>query len=168
MSKFSHLPYRPCAGIMLLNSAGQIFVGQRLDSTLEAWQMPQGGIDPGEDPLEAAYRELWEETGVERSQVALLAAPDEELEYDLPDDLVGKVWKGKWRGQRQRWFLFRLTTSDDAIDIATAEPEFRAWRWLDPLDLPDVIVPFKRDLYTRLLQIFAEPLGLRGERPDAN
>ncbi len=165
MSKFSHLPYRPCAGIMLLNSEGQIFVGQRLDSTLEAWQMPQGGIDPGEDPLEAAYRELWEETGVERKHVELLAAPDEELEYDLPDDLVGKVWKGKWRGQRQRWFLFRLIASDDAIDISTAEPEFRAWRWLNPLDLPEVIVPFKRELYGRLLQIFAEPLGLNGERP---
>ena len=105
MSAFTHLPYRPCAGVMLLNAHGQVFVGQRLDSTLEAWQMPQGGIDPGEDPLEAAYRELWEETGVERRHVELLAEAGEELEYDLPDDLVGKVWKGKWRGQRQRWFL---------------------------------------------------------------
>jgi putative (di)nucleoside polyphosphate hydrolase len=154
------LPYRPCAGVILLNRDGQVFVGQRLDSTLEAWQMPQGGIDPGEDPLVAAYRELWEETGVQRAHVELLAAPEIELEYDLPDDLIGKVWKGKWRGQRQRWFLFRLIAGDDAIDIATAEPEFRAWRWLDPRELPDVIVPFKRDLYARLLDIFAEPLGL--------
>lgn len=154
------LPYRPCAGVILLNRDGMVFVGQRLDSTLEAWQMPQGGIDPGEDALEAAYRELWEETGVVRDVVELVAAPDEELEYDLPDDLLGKVWKGKWRGQRQRWFLFRLNAGDEAIDIATAEPEFRAWRWLDPRDLPDVIVPFKRDLYARLLEIFAEPLGL--------
>ena len=154
------LPYRPCAGVILLNAQGQVFVGQRLDSTLEAWQMPQGGIDPGEDPLDAAYRELWEETGVVRDHVELLAAPDIELEYDLPDDLVGKVWKGKWRGQRQRWFLFRLNAGDEAIDIATAEPEFRAWRWLDPRELPDVIVPFKRDLYVRLLHIFAQPLGL--------
>lgn len=154
------LPFRPCAGVMLLNRDGMVFVGQRLDSTLEAWQMPQGGIDPGEDPLEAAYRELWEETGVQRDHVELLAAPEVELEYDLPDDLLGRVWKGKWRGQRQRWFLFRLTAGDDAIDIDTAEPEFRAWRWLDPRDLPHVIVPFKRELYIEILRIFAEPLGL--------
>lgn len=159
------LPYRPCAGVILLNRDGQVFVGQRLDSTLEAWQMPQGGIDPGEDPLDAAYRELWEETGVVRDHVELLAAPEIELEYDLPDDLIGKVWKGKWRGQRQRWFLFLLNADDDAIDIVTAEPEFRAWRWIDPRALPDVIVPFKRDLYVRLLDIFADPLGLSdGER----
>lgn len=154
------LPFRPCAGVMLLNREGQVFVGQRLDSTLEAWQMPQGGIDPGEDPLDAAYRELWEETGVQRAHVELLAAPEVELEYDLPDDLIGKVWKGKWRGQRQRWFLFRLTAGDEAIDIATAEPEFRAWRWIDPRELPDVIVPFKRALYIDILRIFAEPLGI--------
>lgn len=158
------LPYRPCAGVMLLNRDGQVFVGQRLDSTLEAWQMPQGGIDPGEDPLDAAYRELWEETGVARTHVELIDAADEELWYDLPDDLIGKVWKGKWRGQRQRWFLFRLTASDEAIDIATAEPEFRAWRWIDPAELPQVIVPFKRELYARLLEIFAQPLGLAAKR----
>lgn len=154
------LPFRPCAGVMLLNRDSKVFVGQRLDSTLEAWQMPQGGIDPGEEPLEAAYRELWEETGVERDHVELLAAPEVELEYDLPDDLLGKVWKGKWRGQRQRWFLFRLTAGDQAINIATAEPEFRAWRWLDPRELPHVIVPFKRELYIEILRMFAEPLGL--------
>lgn len=152
MSAYAHLPYRPCAGVMLLNAQGQVFVGQRLDNKLEAWQMPQGGIDPGEDPLDAAYRELWEETGVERQHVELVAQAREELEYDLPDDLIGKLWKGKWRGQRQRWFLFRLT----------AEPEFRAWRWIDPVELPQVIVPFKRALYARLLEIFAEPLGLPG------
>ncbi len=157
------LPYRPCAGVILLNAQGQVFVGQRLDSTLEAWQMPQGGIDPGEDPLDAAYRELWEETGVVRDHVDLLAAPEIELEYDLPDDLIGKVWKGKWRGQRQRWFLFRLTAGDEAIDIATAEPEFRAWRWIAPRELPDVIVPFKRTLYIDILRIFAEPLGLNDD-----
>lgn len=154
------LPYRPCAGVMLLSRDGQVFVGQRLDSTLEAWQMPQGGIDPGEDALDAAYRELWEETGVARDHVELVATAAEELQYDLPDDLLGKVWKGKWRGQRQRWFLFRLTADDEAIDIATAEPEFRAWRWIDPAELPHVIVPFKRELYARLLEIFADPLGM--------
>ncbi|MFN4096705.1 MAG: RNA pyrophosphohydrolase [Sphingomonas sp.] len=160
MTSYAHLPYRPCAGVMLLNADGQVFVGQRLDSEMEAWQMPQGGIDPGEDPLDAAYRELWEETGVKRAHVELLAAPDIELHYDLPDALIGKLWKGRWRGQRQRWFLFRLIAGDEAIDIATAEPEFRAWRWIDPRNLPEMIVPFKRDLYHELLRLFAEPLGL--------
>ena len=153
------LPYRPCAGVILLNAHGQVFVGQRLDSTLEAWQMPQGGIDPGEDPLDAAYRELWEETGVARAHVDLLAAPDIELEYDLPDDLIGKVWKGKWRGQRQRWFLFRFLGTDDDVRIDTAHPEFRAWRWADPADLPRLIVPFKRALYEDVLAAFSAHLG---------
>lgn len=158
MTDPSTLPYRPCAGVMLVNQEGKVFVGQRLDSTLEAWQMPQGGIDPGEDAAEAAYRELGEETGVHRAHVELLAEAGEELTYDLPADLIGKVWQGKWRGQRQRWFLFRFTGTDDDVNIATAEPEFRAWRWADPADLPELIVPFKRDLYRRLLELFAEPL----------
>ncbi|WP_448664444.1 RNA pyrophosphohydrolase [Sphingomonas sp. CJ20] len=158
MTDIASLPYRPCAGVMLLNRDGQVFVGQRLDSTLEAWQMPQGGIDPGEDALEAAYRELWEETGVARGHVELIAAAPEELWYDLPDDLVGKVWKGKWRGQRQRWFLFRFNGSDADVNIETAEPEFRAWRWIAPSELPVLIVPFKRALYTQLLDVFAEHL----------
>jgi putative (di)nucleoside polyphosphate hydrolase len=159
MTDIASLPYRPCAGVMLINAQGQVFVGQRLDSVLEAWQMPQGGIDPGEDPLEAAYRELWEETGVKRALVELVASAPEELLYDLPDDLIAKVWKGKWRGQRQRWFLFRFLGSDADVSIATAEPEFRAWRWAEPADLPELIVPFKRDLYKQLLTVFAEHLG---------
>ena len=152
------LPYRPCAGVMLLNRDGHVFVGQRLDSTLEAWQMPQGGIDSGEDPLEAAYRELWEETGVRREHVELIDSAPDELLYDLPDDLIGKVWQGKWRGQRQRWFLFRFSGTDRDVNIATAEPEFRAWRWIEPAELPEVIVPFKRDLYRELLAVFAPHL----------
>jgi putative (di)nucleoside polyphosphate hydrolase len=159
MTDTASLPYRPCAGVMLMNEEGRVFVGQRLDSTLEAWQMPQGGIDSGEDPLKAAYRELWEETGVTREHVALVATAPEELQYDLPEDLIGKVWKGKWRGQRQRWFLFRFTGRDADVNIETAEPEFRAWRWADPADLPDIIVPFKRALYQRLLELFAEEIA---------
>jgi putative (di)nucleoside polyphosphate hydrolase len=159
MTDPASLPYRPCAGVMLLNREGRVFVGQRLDSTLEAWQMPQGGIDPGEDALEAAFRELWEETGVARHHAELIAEAPEELQYDLPDDLIGKVWKGKWRGQRQRWFLLRFLGQDGDIDIATAHPEFRAWRWSDPADLPELIVPFKRALYARLLELFAPHLG---------
>lgn len=158
MTDIASLPYRPCAGVMLVNRDGLVFVGQRLDSVLEAWQMPQGGIDPGEDPLEAAFRELWEETGVSREHVELVASAPEELTYDLPDDLIGKVWKGKWRGQRQRWFLFRFTGEDSDVNIRTAEPEFRAWRWLEPAELPEMIVPFKRKLYSQLLSIFADAL----------
>ncbi len=159
MTDPASLPYRPCAGVMLLNRDGRVFVGQRLDSTVEAWQMPQGGIDPGEDALEAAFRELWEETGVARHHAELIAEAPEELQYDLPDELIGKVWKGKWRGQRQRWFLLRFLGGDGDIDIGTDHPEFRAWRWAEPAELPDLIVPFKRALYARLLELFAAHLG---------
>ncbi len=150
----SDLPYRPCAGVMLVNRDGRVFVGQRMDSTLEAWQMPQGGIDPGEDPLTAAQRELGEETGIAPDKVALIEAADGDFTYDLPPELIGKVWKGKWRGQRQRWFLFRFLGEDGDINIATAHPEFRAWRWIDPDDLPRLIVPFKRALYEAVLAAF--------------
>ena len=152
------LPYRPCAGVMLLNRAGKVFVGQRLDSTLEAWQMPQGGIDPGEDALTAAIRELGEEAGIAPHHIELIAQADEELRYDLPDDLIGKLWKGKWRGQRQRWFLFAFNGTDGDVNIATEHAEFRAWRWVDPAELPHVIVPFKRALYERILTLFAPHL----------
>lgn len=158
MTDIASLPYRPCAGVMLLNRDGHVFVGQRLDSVLEAWQMPQGGIDPGEDALEAAWRELREETGVARELAELVAEAPEELYYDLPEDLVAKVWKGKWRGQRQRWFLFRFLGEDGDVNIQTAEPEFRAWRWAAPHDLPEIIVPFKRTLYKELLTVFGQHL----------
>lgn len=155
----SDLPYRPCAGVMLAARDGRVFVGQRMDSTLEAWQMPQGGIDPGEDALAAAIRELGEETGVAPDKVELIAEAPGEYRYDLPPELVGKVWKGRWRGQIQRWFLFRFLGEDGDIDIATAHQEFRAWRWIDPEDLPRLIVPFKRDLYQAVLAAFRPHLG---------
>lgn len=148
------LPYRPCAGVMLVNADGRVFVGQRIDSTLEAWQMPQGGIDDGEDALTAAIRELGEETGIAASHVELIAEAPGAFTYDLPPELIGKVWKGKWRGQRQRWFLFRFTGRDADVNIATPHPEFRAWRWIDPDDLPTLIVPFKKALYEQVLAAF--------------
>ena len=153
------LPYRPCAGVMLLNRDGKVFVGQRFDTSVEAWQMPQGGIDDGEDAEDAAIRELGEETGVAPDKVALIATAPHELFYDLPPDLVGKVWKGKWRGQRQRWFLYRFLGEDSDVNIATAHPEFRTWRWIDPAELPHIIVPFKKELYEQVLEAFAGYLG---------
>lgn len=153
------LPYRPCAGVMLVNRDGLVFVGQRMDSTLEAWQMPQGGIDPGEDAETAALRELGEETGVTPDKVELIATAPQELRYDLPDDLIGKLWEGRWRGQRQRWFLYRFTGEDSDVDIRTAHQEFRAWRWADPADLPAMIVPFKKHLYEQVLAAFSGHLA---------
>lgn len=152
----STLPYRPGAGVMLVNRQGKVFVAQRLDSTLEAWQMPQGGLDEGEEPRDGALRELEEETGIPRDKVEVIAAAPEPLLYDLPEDLVGKLWKGKWRGQRQFWYLCRVLGEDSDIDIETEHPEFRAWKWADPDDLPTMIVPFKRKLYKDVLAAFRD------------
>ena len=156
MSGQQALGYRPAAGVMLLNREGKVFVGQRLDSTLEAWQMPQGGLDEGEDALDGALRELEEETGIGREQVEIIARCPVELTYDLPDDLVGKLWKGRWRGQRQTRFLARFTGTDGDVNLITAHPEFRAWKWSEPADLPAMIVPFKKKLYEDVLAAFAE------------
>ena len=148
--------YRPAAAVMLLNREGKVWVGQRLDNALDAWQMPQGGLDKGEDPYEGALRELEEETGIARRHVELIARAQEELLYDLPPDLIGKVWKKNWRGQRQSWFLMRFTGEDTDVNIQTAEPEFRAWKWAEPAELPAMIVPFKKQLYEDVLKAFAE------------
>ena len=152
------LPYRPCAGVMLMNREGLVFVGQRIDTALEAWQMPQGGIDPGEDARAAAVRELEEETGVAPGLVEFVAEAPDELAYDLPPELVGKVWRGRYRGQRQRWFLFRFLGRDDQVELRTAHPEFRAWRWVDAAELPGLAAPFKRDLYAGVVAAFAPHL----------
>ncbi|MEO0342605.1 MAG: RNA pyrophosphohydrolase [Pseudomonadota bacterium] len=150
----SALPYRPCVGVMLVNADGHAFAGQRIDNYQDAWQMPQGGIDPGEKPEKAAFRELWEETGVTRDKVTMEAQTTDWLTYDLPEDLIGKIWGGKYRGQKQLWFLFRFHGQDSDISIATEHPEFREWAWMDVALLPLKIVPFKRDLYQTVVAAF--------------
>jgi putative (di)nucleoside polyphosphate hydrolase len=147
--------YRRGVGVMLLNAEGKVFAGARIDNTDDAWQMPQGGIDKGEEPWATALRELEEETGIAPHLVERLADCPERLRYDLPVELRGKLWGGKWIGQDQDWFLARFLGSDDDIDIATDHPEFREWRWVEPERLPELIVPFKRDLYRRLIAEFA-------------
>lgn len=147
----SGLPYRAGVGIMLLNSEGRVFVGQRLDSSLEAWQMPQGGIDSGEDPRTAALRELEEETGVPAHLVEIIGETEAWLYYDLPDDLIGTIWKGRYCGQRQKWFSMRFLGTDTDVRIETAHAEFRTWQWADREQLAALIVPFKRELYTEVL-----------------
>jgi len=156
---FASLPYRQNAGIMLLNAAGRIFVGRRRDTELLAWQMPQGGIDESESPVEAALRELTEETGIPPDLVEVIDQTDDWLCYDLPDDLLGRIWQGRYRGQRQKWFLMRYLGRDDQIDIVTEHPEFSSWAWLPADQLIDSIVPFKREVYAAVLRAFHPKIG---------
>jgi putative (di)nucleoside polyphosphate hydrolase len=155
---FAHLPYRPCAGIMLRNPQGNIFVGQRFDNSSEAWQMPQGGVDDGVDYETAAIRELGEEAGIAADLVSIIAQTREELLYDLPPELMGRMWGGRYRGQRQHWVLMDFLGDDSDIDIHTEHQEFRAWRWVQTDDLVSLIVPFKRELYANVLRAFASHL----------
>jgi len=151
--------YRRGVGIMLLNREGKVFVGARIDNTDEAWQMPQGGIDDADDDEWAtALRELEEETGIPPRLVEKVSGTPERLKYDLPDELRPKLWGGKFKGQDQDWFLARFLGDDSDINIATDHPEFREWKWIEPRQLPDLIVPFKRDLYRQLLSEFADYL----------
>ncbi|HEV2301450.1 MAG TPA: RNA pyrophosphohydrolase [Stellaceae bacterium] len=150
--------YRPAVGIMLMNGRGEILVARRIDIPEgEAWQMPQGGIDPGEDPRAAAVRELAEEIGTDKAEV--LAESRGWLTYELPPEIASKMWDGRYRGQRQKWFLMRFLGADADIDLATPHPEFDAWRWVAPERLPDLIVSFKRQLYRDVLAEFRERCG---------
>ena len=151
---YEDLPYRSNVGIMLVNDDGYVFVGQRLDNNQNAWQMPQGGIDGNEDPETAAYRELLEETGVERQKVQLIASTSKWLSYDLPEDLIPKLWNGKYRGQKQKWFLFKFLGKDEDINITTEQPEFSKWKWISKENLLDEIVPFKKSVYKNVLEEF--------------
>ncbi|MBN8631439.1 MAG: RNA pyrophosphohydrolase [Rhodobacterales bacterium] len=148
------LPYRPCVGVVLIDARGMVFAGQRIDNPSPAWQMPQGGIDEGEKPREAAYRELWEETGVTRDKVEFVGKTHGWVTYDLPPELLGKVWGGKYRGQKQKWFLFRFKGQDADVKIASEHPEFAAWRWILVDEMVAGIVPFKRAVYEEVVRSF--------------
>lgn len=159
------LPYRPCVGVMLMNAGGALFVGQRSDSATPAWQMPQGGIDKGETVEAAALRELQEETGIGADLVEIVAVTPGWLRYDLPPDLVGKVWGGRYRGQKQKWVLMRYLGRDEQVRIDGAHPEFSEWRWLPADDVLAQIVPFKRAVYGEAIEAFREHLRRAGPRP---
>lgn len=152
------LPYRPNVGVMLVDAHGRVFTGQRLDRDRDAWQMPQGGVDPNEAPRDAVLRELEEETGVTAALVRIEAETDGWLTYDLPADLIPRLWNGQYRGQKQKWFLMRFLGTDRDINIATEHPEFSAWRWCEREALLDSIVPFKHDVYAEVLRQFEEKL----------
>ena len=152
------LPYRPAAAIMLLNSENKVFVAQRIDNAADAWQMPQGGLDKGEDPEAGALRELEEETGIPPRLVEILGRTSDVLLYDLPPELQGRMWGGKYRGQAQHWFVARFLGIDADVDLDTQHPEFRAWKWANASELVDMIVPFKRKLYGEVVEAFAEYL----------
>lgn len=168
MSRYDDLPYRPCVGVMLLNSAGHAFIGRRLGGPEHVdddhvWQMPQGGIDPGEDTWEAARRELFEETSVR--SIEKLGETAGWLTYDIPRTIAGRAWKGRYRGQKQKWFAARFTGDESEINVASPgdghKPEFIAWRWEPMHNLPALIVPFKRPVYEQVVEAFAH-LAPRG------
>lgn len=152
MIEASVLPYRPCVGILLFNADKHVFVGRRCDLP-DAWQMPQGGIDPREEPRDAALRELKEEIGTDKAE--LVAETDGWLRYDLPPQLIGVAWKGRWRGQEQKWFAARFLGADADINLETEHPEFDAWRWAPAEEVLAMAVPFKREVYAVVLAAFS-------------
>ena len=147
------LTYRPCVGIMLINEYRQVFVGQRIDSKINAWQMPQGGIDEGETPENAAFRELEEETSIKKAKI--IGVSKIWRSYDIPEALIPKFWDGQYRGQTQKWFLMKFQGNDNEVNITTENPEFRDWKWLNLNKISDYVVPFKRKLYEEIVDEFS-------------
>jgi len=150
------LPYRPCVGLCLIGPQGRVFAGQRIDNPGDAWQMPQGGVDKGETPLQAALRELEEETGVPAALVEVLRESPDWIPYDLPPELAARLWKGRYRGQTQKWFALRFLGRDSDVDIARKHAEFSRWAWMPHGELIARIVPFKRPTYARVFAGFAD------------
>ena len=148
MNNFKQLPLRIGVGILLLNNENKVFVGKRIDNPQSFWQMPQGGVDKNEDFLQAAKRELKEETGIK--SVELIKELNDWLEYDLPKNLLGKIWEGKYRGQTQKWFIMRFLGKNEEINIKTKNPEFLDWQWINSSELPNISVNFKTNIYKRL------------------
>jgi putative (di)nucleoside polyphosphate hydrolase len=151
MKDLKNLPYRNGVGIMIFNDQKKIFVGRRIDNQ-EAWQMPQGGVDENEEYEAAAKRELFEETGIQ--SVRIIQKSEQDYVYDLPDHLLGKIWKGKYKGQKQKWFLMKFLGPESEININQKYPEFNEWNWVDLDELPKLIVPFKKELYLAIIKEF--------------
>lgn len=158
-AEIEKLPYRPCVGLVVMNAAGEVFAGQRIDNPGDAWQMPQGGVDEGETPVQAALRELGEETGISADSVEVLAETSDWIPYELPHDLVPKLWKGRFRGQTQKWFLLKFTGGDAEINIVQDHQEFSRWAWMKPDALIEKIVPFKKHTYTQVFADFEDKMA---------